>query len=319
MMKEYFADVVIIGSGPAAYTAAIYTARYGRSTIVVQGNEPGGQLVLTTEVENFPGFPPSILGPELMQKMAEQAEIYGAQLHRGMIEKVNFHSQPFQCSSHDASYHSHCIIIATGASARWLGLPSESFFRGAGVTSCATCDGPMCRNLDVAIVGGGNTAVEDALFLTKHARSVILIHRREQLRADRILQDRLFSNPKITVLWNHAVEEVLGETNPKRMTGVRVKNTQNGQTQVLDVQRLFLAIGHIPNTTPFRDCLPVDEEGYLAVEAPHTPIKGIFAAGDVCDKLYRQAISAAGEGCKAAMCVERYLQEHIPEQIAQAP
>jgi thioredoxin reductase (NADPH) len=307
---------LVIGSGPAGYTAAIYLARYGRDVIVAMGTQPGGQLTLTTEIENFPGFAQPVQGPWLMDQCRQQAAAYGADLRIETITKVDFSKRPYVCTgSSGTNFICQSVIIATGATTKWLGLPSEEAFLGFGVSSCATCDGRMFKGLDVAVVGGGNTAIEEALFLAQLASHVTVIHRRDVLRADKILQDRALSHPKISFLWNSAVQEVLGQTDPiRRVTGVGLVNTQTGQTQSLDLRGLFVAIGHTPNTSLFKDFLPCDSDGYL-VGTPGSSksvLDGVFLAGDVQDKIYRQAITAAGQGCMAAMDAERFLQGGHP-------
>jgi thioredoxin reductase (NADPH) len=310
LMNEQFTQSLIIGGGPAGYTAAIYLARYGRNPTVVTGPEPGGQLTLTTEVENFPGFREPVQGPWLMEEFAAQAAAYGAQLHQDKIIEVDFSKAPFVCQGEKTRYLCQTVIIATGASTKWLGLDSETFFRGYGVSSCATCDGRLFRGKDVVIVGGGNTAVEEALFLAQHVNSVTLIHRRNALRADKVLQERLFAHKKVHVLWDHVVEEVRGTEAPKSVNAVVVKNVRTGDLATLSVQGVFVAIGHKPNTHLFRSFLEVDTEGYL-VGTPgssESSIPGVFMAGDVQDKTCRQAITAAGQGCMASMDAERFLQ-----------
>lgn len=302
---------LVIGAGPAGYTAAIYLARYGRKPIVVMGPEPGGQLTLTTDVENFPGFSKPVQGPWLMNECQAQAQACGADLHEDWIVDVDLTPGHLICVGKKRRYACQTLIIATGASTRWLGLESETFFRGYGVSSCATCDGPLFKNKSLAVVGGGNTAAEEALFLAQHASRVTVIHRRDQLRADRVLQKRLVSHPKIHMMWNHVVDQVTGHTQPKEMTGLDVRNVVTGQKSHLPVQGLFVAIGHTPNTNLFKEWLPMDDHGYLISTpgASTTPVPGLFVAGDVQDKVYRQAVTAAGQGCMAAMDAERFLQE----------
>lgn len=304
--------VIIIGSGPAGYTAAIYAARANLSPLQFLGIQPGGQLTITTDVENYPGFAETIQGPWLMDEMRKQAEHVGTAMLSEMIVDVDFSARPFKCSTNKATYTADSIIIATGAQAKWLGLESELYFQGFGVSACATCDGFFYKNKDVAVVGGGNSAVEEALYLTNFAKSVTLIHRRDSFRAEKIAQDRLFQNPKVKVIWNHAVEEILGTDNPKSVTGLKLKNTQDGSTQNLTVDGLFVAIGHTPMTELFKGQLDMDSEGYLLVEkgSVKTNIPGVFAAGDVSDKIYRQAVTAAGMGCMAALDAERFVSHH---------
>ncbi|HQS84175.1 MAG: thioredoxin-disulfide reductase [Alphaproteobacteria bacterium 16-39-46] len=305
--------VLIIGGGPAGFTAAIYAARANLNPIVVMGNEPGGQLMVTTDVENYPGFSETIQGPWLMEQMQAQAKHVGATLIQDMIESVDFSKKPFVGQGESGTiYEADAVIIATGAYAKWLDIESERTYRGAGVSACATCDGFFFKNKRVAIVGGGNTAVEEALFLTNHATHVTLIHRRDTLRAEKILQDRLFKHPKVSVLWNKEIQEIKGDTIPHRkVTGVRLKDTMTGEESVLDVEGVFVAIGHKPMTDIFKGQLEMDREGYLSVlpGTTQTAIPGVFAAGDVADKIYRQAVTAAGLGCMAALEALKYIQE----------
>ncbi len=309
-MSDYKTKMLIIGSGPAGYTAGIYAVRSGLDPIIVSGSQLGGQLTITTEIENFPGFPNPVSGPQLMEDMRQQALNLGVQLIEDQITEVNFQTRPFVCKSeNNNTFTADTVIIATGASARWLGLPSEEKFRGFGVSGCATCDGFFYRNRDVAVVGGGNTAVDEAIYLTNFAKSVTLIHRRDELRADKVLQARLFKNPKIKVEWNSVVDEVLGQDTPLGVTGVRLKNTQTGATKDIAVEGLFIAIGHKPNTAIFKDSLKLDAEGYIIThpDSCQTDIAGVFAAGDVQSGHFRQAIMAAGAGCQACLEAEKYL------------
>ena len=309
-MSDYKTKMLIIGSGPAGYTAGIYAVRSGLDRIIVSGSQLGGQLTITTEIENFPGFPNPVSGPQLMEDMRQQALNLGVQLIEDQITEVNFQTRPFVCKSENGNtFTADTVIIATGASARWLGLPSEEKFRGFGVSGCATCDGFFYRNRDVAVVGGGNTAVDEAIYLTNFAKSVTLIHRRDELRADKVLQARLFKNPKIKVEWNSVVDEVLGQDTPLGVTGVRLKNTQTGATKDIAVEGLFIAIGHKPNTAIFKDSLKLDAEGYIIThpDSCQTDIAGVFAAGDVQSGHFRQAIMAAGAGCQACLEAEKYL------------
>jgi thioredoxin reductase (NADPH) len=302
--------VLIIGSGAAGYTAAIYAARASLAPGIVTGRQPGGQLTITTDVENYPGFAEVIQGPWLMEQMRLQALHVGAHLHEDLIERVDFTSCPFQAwGESGAHYTADSIIIATGAQAKWLGIPGEAKYQGAGVSACATCDGFFFRNQTVAVVGGGNTAVEEALYLTRHAARVILIHRRDSLRAEKILQQRLFADPKVTVIWDTAVEEVLGQDMPPAATHLRLRNLKSGAVQDLPIDGLFVAIGHQPATSLFQGILPMDAHGYLLrrPDSARTDIPGIFVAGDVADPVYRQAITAAGMGCMAALDAERFL------------
>lgn len=303
-------DVIIIGSGPAGYTAALYNARANLNPLIFAGLQPGGQLMITTEVENYPGFPDGILGPELMEKFRGQVERFGTTIHDQQVTKVDFSERPFKVWADDVEYHARAIIIATGASAKWIGLPSEVTFGGFGVSACATCDGFFFRNREVAVVGGGDTAMEEAHYLAKMTSKVHLIHRRDEFRASKIMQERVLNDPKIEVHWNSAVDEIIGETEPnRRVTGVRLMDTKTLEKRELPLAGVFVAIGHKPNTDLFRGILDMDENGYLIVEkgSTKTKIPGVFAAGDVADHIYRQAITAAGSGCMAAIDAERFL------------
>jgi len=303
--------VLIIGSGPAGLTAAIYAARAALDPILIHGIQPGGQLTITTDVENYPGFAKPIQGPWLMQEMEAQAEHVGAKLVHDYVEKVELDKTPFKAftSSGDV-YEADSIIICTGAEAKWLGLKSEQEFQGFGVSGCATCDGFFFKNKEVIVVGGGNTAVEEALFLTSHASKVYLVHRREELRAEKILQDRLFSNKKIELVWNHELDEVIGTKDPKSVTGVRLKDVNSGKIKEIACEGVFIAIGHKPNTDMFKGYMNIDNEGYIITlpNSTKTSINGVFAAGDVQDKIYRQAVTAAGTGCMAALEADKYLR-----------
>jgi thioredoxin reductase (NADPH) len=303
--------VLIIGSGPAGLTAAIYAARAALDPILIHGIQPGGQLTITTDVENYPGFAKPIQGPWLMQEMEAQAEHVGAKLVHDYVEKVELDKTPFKAftSSGDV-YEADSIIICTGAEAKWLGLKSEQEFQGFGVSGCATCDGFFFKNKEVIVVGGGNTAVEEALFLTSHASKVYLVHRREELRAEKILQDRLFSNKKIELVWNHELDEVTGTKDPKSVTGVRLKDVNSGKIKEIACEGVFIAIGHKPNTDMFKGFMNIDSEGYIITlpNSTKTSINGVFAAGDVQDKIYRQAVTAAGTGCMAALEADKYLR-----------
>lgn len=304
--------VLIIGSGPAGYTAAIYTARANLEPVLVQGIQPGGQLTITTDVENYPGFADVIQGPWLMEQMQKQAEHVGTKIINDHIKEVDFSKRPFKAISESGKeFIADTVIICTGAQAMWLGLESENKFQGYGVSGCATCDGFFYKGKEVIVIGGGNTAVEEALYLTNFASKVTLVHRRDSLRAEKILQDRLFNNPKIEVIWDHVLDEVLGDENPLNVTGARLKNVKTGETQDKTVHGVFIAIGHKPNTTIFKGQIETDEEGYIKVVpgSTATNVKGVFAAGDVQDKIYRQAVTAAGTGCMAALEVERFLAE----------
>ncbi|MBS0272131.1 MAG: thioredoxin-disulfide reductase [Proteobacteria bacterium] len=311
-MSEVYTKVLIVGSGPAGYTAAIYAARANLEPVLVSGLEPGGQLMITTDVENYPGFSDVIQGPWLMEQMRLQAEHVGTKVIQDQIVEVNFSQRPFICRGEGGTtYKAETIIICTGAQAKWLGLESEMKYRGFGVSGCATCDGFFFRGKEVAVIGGGNTAVEEALYMTNHASKVTLIHRRDQLRAEKVLQERLFKHPKIQVMWNHVVDEVLGNEGPLSVTGVRLKETKTGATQVLPIEGLFVAIGHVPNTKIFKGKLTLDEEGYIigSPTTTETSVKGVFAAGDVRDKIYRQAVTAAGMGCMGALDAAGFLQD----------
>jgi thioredoxin reductase (NADPH) len=306
-------NVLVIGSGPAGYTAAIYAARANLSPVQVAGMEPGGQLMITTDVENYPGFADPIQGPWLMEQMKAQAEHVGTKMISDMIASIDLSSRPFIAKGESGTtYKAHTVIICTGAKARWLGIPSEQIFRGFGVSACATCDGFFFRGKDIAVVGGGNSAVEEALFLTNFASSVTLIHRRDSLRAEKIAQDRLFANPKVKVIWDSAIDEILGNkpgTPDAGVTGLRLKNLKTNETSELAVNGIFVAIGHDPATELFKGQLDMDETGYLitAPDSTATSVPGVFAAGDVKDKTYRQAITAAGMGCMAALEADRFL------------
>ncbi|HZC07719.1 MAG TPA: thioredoxin-disulfide reductase [Ktedonobacterales bacterium] len=299
-------DVLIIGSGPAGYTAAIYAARANLRTLVLQGEQLGGQLMITSDVENYPGFEEGIVGPELMDKFEKQARRFGADMVPQDVTKVDFTKQPFTVWTYNKQYQGNSVIIATGASAKWLGLPNEERLQGRGVSGCATCDGFFFRDKTLAVVGGGDTAMEEALFLTRYASHVHLLHRRDTFRASKIMQDRVRNNPKITVHFNTAVEDILGET---AVEGVVMRDTQTGATSTLPVQGFFVAIGHQPNTDLFKGILDMDAVGYLKPASnTMTKIPGVFLAGDVDDARYRQAVTAAGEGCRAAIDAERWLE-----------
>lgn len=321
MTETQHARVLVVGGGPAGYTAAIYAARANLKPIVIQGMQPGGQMTITTEVENYPGFAEVIQGPWLMEQMEAQARHVGATMIADTVVEVDLESRPIRCvGDSGAVYTGDALIIATGAQARWLGIESEEKYRGAGVSACATCDGFFFRDRAVAVVGGGNTAVEEAIFLTNFASKVTLIHRRDALRAEKIMQDRLFANPKIEMAWNSVVDEVLGTDDPPGVTGVRLRDTRSGETREIPVDGLFIAIGHDPATALFRGKLDIDAEGYIrtAPDSTATGLPGVFAAGDVRDKLYRQAVTAAGMGCMAALEAERYLAGHAAGESAAA-
>jgi thioredoxin reductase (NADPH) len=310
MAETRHSRVLILGSGAAGCTAAIYAARAGLAPIMVHGLQPGGQMTITTDVENYPGFADVIQGPWLMEQMAKQAEKVGTRAFNDVVVEVDLARRPF-CAAGDSGdvYTGDSLIVATGAQARWLGLPSEQRFQGFGVSACATCDGFFYRGKKVAVVGGGNTAVEEALFLTNFAESVTVVHRRDAFRAEKIMQDRLFRNPKIQVIWDHVVEEVTGTADPLGVSGLRLRNVKTGAGRELAVDGLFVAIGHKPATELFRGKLQMDEDGYLitAPDSTATDVAGVFAAGDVQDKVFRQAVTAAGTGCMAALEAERWL------------
>ena len=302
--------VLIIGSGPAGLTAAIYAARAALKPILLHGMQPGGQLTITTEVENYPGFAKSIEGPWLMEQMTEQAKNVGTEIISDYVEKIDLSSRPFVATTGSGNkYSADSVIICTGAEARWLNIDSEVKFKGFGVSACATCDGFFFKNKEVIVVGGGNSAVEEALYLTNHASKVTIVHRRDQFRAEKILQERLFKNPKISVIWDHRLIEIVGTDNPKSVTGARLENVLSKEVSVLNCSGVFVAIGHIPNTALFKGQLAMDSDNYIITRpnSTETSIKGVFAAGDVQDKIYRQAVTAAGTGCMAALEVEKFL------------
>lgn len=307
------ARIVILGSGPAGYTAAIYAARAMLKPLLIQGTQPGGQLTITTDVENYPGFAEAIQGPWLMEQMQAQAAHVGAEIVMDHIGKVDLKRRPFRLEGDSGdTYTCDALIICTGAQARWLGMASEETFKGHGVSACATCDGFFYKGKEVMVVGGGNTAVEEALFLTNFAKRVTIVHRRDHFRAEKILQDRLFKNPKIEVIWDSAVDEILGSNEPKSVTGVRLKNLKTGKLSERPVDGFFVAIGHAPATALFVDQLAMTPSGYLitAPDSTATAIPGVFAAGDVKDEVFRQAVTAAGMGCMAALEAERFLAKH---------
>ena len=303
-------QVLIIGSGPAGYTAAIYAARAMLKPTIVQGLQPGGQLTITTEVENYSGFGDVIQGPWLMEQMEQQAKNVGTNIVNDMITKVDFSKKPFSANSESGTvYTADAVIISTGAQARWLGLPSEEKFQGYGVSACATCDGFFFKEKEVAVIGGGNSAVEEALFLTSFASKVHLVHRRDTLRSEKILQERLFKNEKINVIWNSELDEIIGDDNPKNVTGIKLKSTIDKSLTDLKVDGVFIAIGHDPATQIFKGQINMDDGGYIITEPDSTltNIDGVYAAGDVKDKTYRQAVTAAGMGCMAALEAEKYI------------
>lgn len=311
-MAEYRSKVLIIGSGPAGYTAAIYTARAGLKPLLISGEEVGGQLTLSAEIENYPGFFPSNSSAELMDTMQHQALKFGVNLINDIIVEVDFHHHPFECvSSNHNIFYCDAVIIATGSSAKWLDTKDEKKFRGHGLSVCATCDGFFYRNKDVAVIGGGNSAVEEAIYLANFARSITIIHRRDKLRADKFLQDKLLSNSKINFKYNCVVEEIFGDENPLSLTGLRLKNLRTDRSETLEVDGAFVAIGHIPNTNIFRHQIELDNKGYIKTFANScaTSVKGVFAAGDVMDPTFRQAIIAAGTGAQAAIEVGRFLNK----------
>ena len=302
--------VLIIGSGPAGYTAAVYAARAMLKPILVHGFRPGGQMTITTDVENYPGFADVIQGPWLMNQMKDQAKTVGTDLVDDHISSVNLKTKPFEAfGDNGKKYTADSIIISTGAQARWLNLKSEQEFKGFGVSACATCDGFFFKEKEVAVVGGGNTAVEEAIFLTKFASKVKLIHRRDSLRAEKLLQKKLMDNKKIEIIWNSVVEEVIGDQEPKNVKGIKIKNVKSNKVEELKIDGLFIAIGHDPATSLFKDQLDMDKEGYLITkpDSTETNIPGVFAAGDVKDKIFRQAVTAAGMGCMAALEAEKFL------------
>jgi thioredoxin reductase (NADPH) len=311
---------LIIGSGPAGYTAAIYAARALLKPVLIAGIQPGGQLTITTDVENYPGFAEAIQGPWLMEQMEAQARHVGTEIVSDIVTEVDLSQRPFRavCDSGEV-WLAETLIIATGAQAKWLGLESEQRFQGFGVSACATCDGFFYRGKEVVVVGGGNTAVEEALFLTNFASKVTVIHRRDEFRAERILQERLFANPKVEVIWDSAVDEVLGATDPMGVTGVRLKNVKTGETREVAADGVFIAIGHAPASQLFQGQLEMDASGYLKVKpgTASTAIPGVYAAGDVTDDVYRQAVTAAGMGCMAALEAERFLAEHELAEAAE--
>ncbi|OSM01793.1 thioredoxin-disulfide reductase [Magnetofaba australis] len=307
--------VIILGSGPAGYTAAIYCARANLKPVVIQGLQPGGQLTITTEVDNYPGFEEGVQGPELMTKFQAQAERFGTEMIFDTVMKTDLSSRPFRLETDGGDvYTCDALIVSTGASARWLGMESEKRLNGFGVSACATCDGFFFKDQEVAVVGGGDTAVEEALYLSNICSKVTLIHRRDELRAEKIMQDQMFAKENINVAWDSVPDEILGDVNKGGVNGIRIKNVKSGETTDIPVTGVFIAIGHKPNTDIFGDQLDKDEAGYLITKADSTAtnIEGVYAAGDVQDKIYRQAITAAGSGCMAALEVERYLaaKEH---------
>ena len=305
-METY--DIVIIGSGSAGYTSAIYACRAGRRTLLLAGSLPGGQLMITSDVENFPGFPQGILGPELMERLRKQAERFTPEIVYDDVSGVDFDSSPFVITAGKNSYKGKTVIIATGANANWLGIPSETKFKGKGVSSCATCDGFFYKDRDVVVVGGGDTAMEEASFLANVARKVTIVHRRDKLRASKIMQERVLKNPRISLVWDSAVEEILGL---QKVTGIRLENVKTHHSTTLAADGVFVAIGYTPNTEIFKGKIDLDPKGYVVTRnETETNIPGVFAAGDVRDYRYRQAVTAAADGCKAAIDADRFLAEH---------
>jgi thioredoxin reductase (NADPH) len=319
--KESQRSVVIVGSGPAGYTAAIYAARAQLSPLVIAGSGadpqigvPGGQLMLTTDVENYPGFPEGVTGPDMMDLFRKQAERFGAEVLYADATSVDLSRRPFRVEAAGKVYHARTLVIATGAAAKWLGLPSEKRLTNRGVSACATCDGALYRGKEIAVVGGGDTAMEEALFLTRFATKVTVIHRRDELRASKIMQERALRHEKIGVLWNSEVVEVLGD---EFVTGLRIRNNKTGEESTLEAGALFVAIGHEPRSDLYRGQLETDAQGYLLVSGgTRTSVEGVFACGDVMDKVYRQAVTAAGTGCMAAIDAERFLAEHDPHEAS---
>jgi thioredoxin reductase (NADPH) len=304
-------NVIIIGSGPAGYTAALYTARASLEPVLFAGLQPGGQLMITTDVENYPGFPDGVMGPEMMELFRKQVERFGTKVMDQEVTKVDFSERPFKVWVEDELHLAKTVIVCTGASAKWLGLPSEVTFGGHGVSACATCDGFFFRNKEVMVVGGGDTAMEEANYLTKMASKVYLVHRRDSFRASKIMQDRVLANPKVEVIWNAVPDEILGTMEPvKKVTGVRLRESSGEEKWDLPIDGVFIAIGHKPNSDLFKGILDMNEVGYLEVKpgTTETNIPGVFAAGDVADHVYRQAVTAAGTGCMAAIDAERFLQ-----------
>jgi thioredoxin reductase (NADPH) len=319
MTNSISTRVAVLGSGPAGFTAAIYAARAGLSPVVIQGIQPGGQLTTTTDVENYPGFRDVIQGPWLMEEMQAQAEHVGTKVVWDHISAVDLSRRPFRLTGDSgAQYIADALVIATGAQAKWLGLPSEEHMKGRGASACATCDGFFYRGKKVAVIGGGNTAVEEALYMTNHSHDVTLIHRRDSLRAEKILQDRLFANEKIEVIWDSEVVEFVGGGDPEALVGLDIRNRKTGETSRVEVEGAFVAIGHQPATELFRSQVKLDDDGYIIVEpgTTRTSVDGVFACGDVMDKIYRQAVTAAGTGCMAALDAEKYLAAQEYEAIA---
>jgi thioredoxin reductase (NADPH) len=319
MSTHHHSKVLIIGSGSAGYTAGIYASRANLSPLLVRGMQPGGQLTITTDVENFPGFAEAVQGPWLMDQMEAQAKAVGTQMIEDTIVSADLSKRPFTLTGDSGdTYSGDTLIICTGATARWLGLPSEQKYMGFGVSACATCDGFFFRDQEIAVIGGGNSAVEEALFLTNFASKVTLVHRRDELRAEKIAQDRLFKHEKIEVIWDSTLEEILGDDDPVSVTGARIKNVKDGITADLPVTGVFVAIGHDPNTPLFKGQVDMDDEGYILTQPDSTAtnIPGVYAAGDVQDKIYRQAVTAAGSGCMSALEAEKFLAENAEQSVA---
>ncbi len=310
-------NVIVIGSGPAGYTAALYAARANLEPLVLKGLEAGGQLMLTTEVENYPGFIDGIMGPELMEQFEKQAARFGAEILAVHVTEVDLSARPFTVKAGDQTWQTETIIVATGASAKWLDIPGEQQLRGRGVSACATCDGFFFKDRELMVVGGGDSAMEEATFLTKFASKVTIVHRREEFRASKIMQDRALANPKIEVAWNATIDEIHGE---HEVTGVTLRDTVTGETREVTTDGVFMAIGHTPNTSLFEGALDLDDGGYVLVAEPRTDtsVEGVFAAGDVTDTIYKQAVTAAGQGCKAAIDAERFLEAKIHAAAASA-
>ena len=311
-MKDKIQKVIVIGSGPAGLTAAIYAARANLNPLVFEGNQPGGQLTITTDVENYPGFPDGIMGPEMMDLFRKQAQRFDAKTHFLTVDEVDFSERPFKVIVGEDTYLTESVIISTGASAQLLGLESEKKLMGYGVSACATCDGFFFKEKKVLIVGGGDSAMEEATFLTKFASSVSIVHRRDEFRASKIMQERALNNPKIDVIWNSSIEEMLGDPADKGLTGVILKNTVSGKTSEMACDGVFIAIGHTPNSQLFKGKLDLDDKGYILTGAKNTKtsVPGVFASGDIQDTVYRQAITAAGSGCMAALDAEHFLENN---------